>query len=210
MFTTEELETRLRAGYEGRAIEFKRNGKSEERHFLAKVARAALSMGNLRDGGYVVIGIDDAAPQEMLPGLDDEELASWQAYDDVSARLAVYCDPPLRFEIAQFELASSAEVVVLQVHEFSDIPHLCAREYQDVLRKGALYVRSRRMPETVEVASSVEMREVLDLAAEKRLRAYVETAERADVRLGVREAESGETRVRDAAEFEGQRRGAWQ
>ena len=54
------------------------------------------------------------------------------------------------------------------------------------------------------------MREVLDLAAEKRLRAYVETAERADVRLGVREAESGETRVRDAAEFEGQRRGAWQ
>ena len=79
-------------------------------------------MGNLRDGGYVVIGIDDAAPQEMLPGLDDEELASWQAYDDVSARLAVYCDPPLRFEMAQFELASSAEVVVLQVHEFSDIP----------------------------------------------------------------------------------------
>ena len=140
-------------------------------------------MGNLRDGGYVVIGIDDTRPEAMLPGLSDADCEGWLAYDDVSARLAAYCDPPLTIELASFSLGTDARVIVLHVREFADIPHLCARDYPDVLRKGALYVRSRRMPETAEVKSSVKMREVLDLAAEKRLRAYVETAQRAGVRL---------------------------
>ncbi len=54
-----------------------------------------------------------------------------------------------------------------------------------MLRNGALYVRPRKVPETSEVASAVEMREVLDLATQKALRAYVETAQRAGVALGV-------------------------
>jgi predicted HTH transcriptional regulator len=210
VLSTEELEGVLRVGYEARGFEFKTHGKSDDRYFLAKIARAALSMGNLRDGGYVVIGIDDARPDEMLPGLDGDELASWLAYDDVSARLAVYCDPPLTFQVARLELVTGALVVLLQVHEFSDVPHLCAREYPEVLRKGALYVRPRRMPETAEVASSVEMREVLDLAAEKRLRAYVMAAERAGIHLAATgPGGAEEARVRAAAEFEAQRRRGW-
>jgi predicted HTH transcriptional regulator len=210
VFTTEEVETALRTGYEGRGFELKGAGASDDKHFLAKVARAALSMGNLRDGGHVVIGIDDTKSQEMLPGLDDQQLASWLAYDDVSARLAVYSDPPLRFDLAQVDLSTGARVVVVRVHEFDDIPHLCARNYPDVLRKGALYVRSRKMPETAEVASSVEMREILDLAAEKRLRAYIEAAERAGARLVTGRASAGEeTAARDRDQFESQIREAW-
>ena len=211
MLNIEELETALSVGYEGRGFEFKRNGQSGDRRFLAKVVRAALGMGNLRDGGYVVIGIDDARPEEMLPGLTRSELASWLNYDEVSARLAKYCDPPLRFEIARFTLQSSADVAVLHVDEFVDIPHLCARDYPGVLRSGALYVRSRRMPETVEVPSSGEMRELLDLAAEKRLRAYIETAERAGVRLSITPGDATEaTETRDRERFAEQRRRVWE
>lgn len=183
MLTTDEVETALRAGYEGRGFEIKGPGLRDDKAFFVKVARAALSMGNLRDGGHVVIGINDATPDEMRPGLDDEQLQSWLAYDDVSDALAAYADPPLRFDLSQAELSSGVRVVVLQVHEFDDVPHLCARDYPGELRRGGLYVRSRRKPETAEIASSVEMREILDLAAEKRLRAYIETAERAGVRI---------------------------
>jgi hypothetical protein len=209
VFTTDEVESALRTGYEGRGFELKGLGKSDNKHFLAKVARAALSMGNLRDGGHVVIGINDANPQEMLPGLSEKEMASWLAYDDVSGRLAVYCDPPLNFDVARVELSTGASVVVLRVHEFVDIPHLCARDYPDVLRTGALYVRSRKKPETAEVGSSVEMREVLDLAAEKRLRAYIETAERAGVRLVADTSEAEERAEQDREQFGGQIRKAW-
>jgi hypothetical protein len=204
MLTAEELEDGLRLGYEGRGLELKGPGRSDDKRFLAKIARTVLSMGNLRDGGHVVIGVDDGAPQDMLPGLGGEDLASWLAYDDVSGRLAVYCDPPVRFDLARVHLSSSVSVVLVEVHEFTDIPHLCAREYPDVLRAGALYVRSRRMPETAEVASSLEMREVLDLAAEKRLRAYVQTAQRAGVNL----AADGE-HLDDRESFERQAARGW-
>ncbi len=51
--------------------------------------------------------------------------------------------------------------------------------------RGALYVRPRKVPETSEIASGVEMREVIELATQQALRAYVETARRAGVTLGV-------------------------
>jgi hypothetical protein len=111
MFTAEELEGALGTGYEGRAFELKGHGRSDDKRFLAKVARAALSMRNLRDGGNIVIGIDDAAPQEMLPGLDEDELTSWLAYDDVSARLAGYCDPPVHFDVAPNRMGFSRPLI---------------------------------------------------------------------------------------------------
>lgn len=152
-------------------------------HLFAKVTRAALSMGNLRDGGHVVIGIDDTDPAAMAPGLSDPELESWTAYDDVSRKLAEYATPPLSFEVAVRELTSGSRVVVIEVEEFADIPHLCAKDYPKVLRNGALYVRPRKVPETSEVAGVVEMREVLDIAAEKALRAYIGIAHRAGIDL---------------------------
>jgi hypothetical protein len=183
VLNADEIAAALRGDYELRGLELKGPGSRADKHFLAKVVRAGLSMGNLRDGGHVVIGIEDTDPAALLPGLSDEDLASWLAYDEVARAMANYADPPLQFEIAQVELASGATVAVIEVFEFADIPHLCARSYDSVLREGALYVRPRRMPETSEVASSVEMRDVIELATEKRLRSYVETAERASVRL---------------------------
>ncbi|MGH3915078.1 MAG: hypothetical protein ACRDTC_16975 [Pseudonocardiaceae bacterium] len=75
-------------------------------------------------------------------------------------------------------------MAVIQVFESADIPHLCVKEHPKILRKGALYVRPRKMPETSEVADSVELREFLDLATEKALRAFISTAKRAGATLG--------------------------
>lgn len=183
MLTAEEIEEALSSGYELRGLEVKGPGSRTEKHLFARVARAALSLGNLRDGGHVIVGIDDGDPKAMLPGIEGEDLVSWLAYDDVARKLAEYADPPLRFEIAGIDLSSGVTVAVIRVLEFSDIPHLCAKDFPGVLRTGALYVRPRKAPETSEVASSVEMRDVIHLATEKALRAYIETAERAGLTL---------------------------
>lgn len=42
-----------------------------------------LSMANLRDGGHVVIGIDDPNVAVLQPGLQPGQLASWLGYDDL-------------------------------------------------------------------------------------------------------------------------------
>jgi predicted HTH transcriptional regulator len=207
VLTQNELEEALLSDREGRSFELKGPGASSDSRFMAKVARAVLSMGNLRDGGHVIVGIDDDTPSNMLPGLAHEDLASW-SYDGVAARLAVYCDPPLSFDLAPVTLATGATVVVIAVDQFAEVPHLCAKEYDGVLRKGALYVRSRRMPETAEIAASLEMRELLDLAAETRLREYVETAERAGVQLVT--GSPAERKSQDDARFASQLDKAWQ
>jgi hypothetical protein len=177
--TAEEVEAALSSGYELRGFELRGPGPRTDAHLFAKVTRAALSMGNLRDGGHVIIGIDDLDPRAMLPGLEAVDLASWLAYDDLARKLAEYADPPLRFDLASVNLPTGVTVAVIQVSEFLDIPHLCAKDYPKVLRKGALYVRPRKVPETSEVASLVEMRDVLQLATENSLRAHIETVERA-------------------------------
>jgi predicted HTH transcriptional regulator len=183
VLTAKQIEGRLEFGNEARGLELKGPGPRSDKHLLAKVARAALSLGNLRDGGHVIIGIDDGDPTKLGPGLEDDDLASWIAYDDLARNLANYADPPLKFNVAAIELSSGAKVAVIEVFEFADIPHFCAKEREGVLREGALYVRPRKVPETSEVASPVEMREIVELATQKALRAYVEMAERADVTL---------------------------
>jgi hypothetical protein len=207
MLNAEEVAEALRAGYEFRGLELKGPGPRTDGHLFAKVTRAALSMGNLRDGGHVIIGIEDGDPAAMLPGLEPDDLASWLAYDDVARKLAVYADPPLRFDIAAVPLPSGVTVALIEVFEFADIPHLCAKAHTDVLRKGALYVRPRKVPETSEVASSVEMRDVIQLATEKALRSYIETAERAGARLAA--SGESETDPSDNERYREQRARGW-
>jgi hypothetical protein len=206
MLSTQEIEQLLAGGYELRGFELKGPGLRTHPHLFAKVVRAALGMANLRDGGHIVIGINDADPAGMLPGLSPTELQSWLAYDDIARKLGEYADPAVRFALEAHSLSSGVSVAVLQVYEFSDIPILCAKDFPDVLRKGACYVRPRRVPETSEIASSVEMRELLDLAVQKALRAFVQTAERAGVALTTGE---NEPVARSADQFAVQRKDVW-
>ena len=187
MLSAEDIENVLLVGHETRGFEFKGPGNRRDTRLLAKVARAALSLGNLRDGGYIIIGIDDSDPASLGPGLKDEQLKSWTDFDNLSRKLAIYADPPLRIDSDGMTLSSGSRVAVIQVHEFADVPHLCGKACEDVLRRGALYVRTRTVPETAEVADSVAMRDVLELAIEKGVRRFVETSARAGFPLGISE-----------------------
>lgn len=208
MYSTGEIEELLRSGVESRRFELKGPGDCDDKPFFATVARAALAMGNLRDGGHVVIGIDDTRRTERMPGLQPAALDSWLATDAVARRMAVYADPPLRFAVEARSLSSGVDVAVIEVFEFADIPHLCRKDYPGVLRDGALYVRTRKLPETSEVPSSLEMRDVLDLATVKSLRAYVETAQRAGLTLTVgKEIQAGQGS--DDAQFDAEREEGW-
>lgn len=207
MLAVEEIEDILRVGHETPGFEFKGPGDRGDSYFFAKIARASLSLGNLRDGGYVIIGIDDEDPGALQPGLEPVQLASWIDYDNVARKLAVYADPPLSFDLEGMTLSSGAQVVVIRVHEFADVPHLCAKGYEGVLRQGALYVRPRKAPETSEVASSVEMRDVLDLGIEKGVRRFVQTAARAGLKVAPTDfAEAGPT---DEERYEAERAEGW-
>ncbi|WP_280314731.1 AlbA family DNA-binding domain-containing protein [Nocardia wallacei] len=175
-------------GHELRAVEFKCSGAVSEKRYVAKVARAVLGMGNLRDGGHVLLGVaeqPDGTPE--LVGLDDGHVDGWSNYDRIADALAVYADPPVSFESRIVEMPDGVKLAVLQVDAFTDVPHLCAKSFNDgtneILRKGALYVRKSGKPATSEIASHAEMREILEIATQNSLRRFIATAHRAGVSL---------------------------
>lgn len=168
--TTEEFREILARGYEVRAAEFKGPGSRTDRHLFSKVVRAVLGMANKRDGGRVIIGVEDSSHVITPRGLSGPDLATWN-YDEVLAGISEYADPYVEIEVKRVS-CDGMEFATIRVHEFEEVPVLCKRDYQDVLRRGACYVRSRHKPETSEVPSHADMRDLLDLATEKGIRRF--------------------------------------
>lgn len=163
-------------GNEVRGVEFKAAGTRTDRAFLVKVVRAALAMSNRRDGGTLILGVADGPPP-VIEGLTAEQLATW-SFDDLSASFAEYAEPNIQFEVDHVDV-SGKFVVAISVHEFDQVPVICKKDYPNALRRGAVYVRGHRMPESVELPGYAEMRDLLDLATEKGVRSFVATAQRA-------------------------------
>ena len=171
--TDEEFALTLESRQETTGIEFKGPGPLSDGRLVAQVVKAVLGMSNRLGGGRVIIGVrDDGEPG----GLSDADLPTW-AYDAVANQIARYADPSVRFELEAKEY-NGASYIVIDVEEFSDIPVLCKRAYDDVLRDGACYVRTRRKPETAEMPTQTEMRDLLNLAIDKGVLQYIARARR--------------------------------
>jgi len=94
--------------------------------------------------------------------------------------------------------------VAITVHEFEEVPVICRRSYnhgaKTILRDGALYVRGRGKPESIEVPSQTEMRELLNAAVDKGIRSFLARADR--VGLGAARPIEPDAAARYAAELE--------
>ena len=170
------LRTALALGREQRGVEFKGPGLRTDKPFLAKVVRATIGMANTPDGGTVIIGVAEKDDQLDPIGLRPDEIATW-GYDDLHANVTNYADPFVEFDVGTVQM-DGKQFIAIDVVEFAEMPVICKRDYADVLRDGALYVRRRGKNETVEVPSHVEMREVIERASEKSARRMLATVAR--------------------------------
>ena len=64
--------------------------------------------------------------------------------------------------------------IVLGVEECSDVPVLCKRAYDNVLRDGVCDVRTRRKLEPSEIPTQANMPDLLALVTDKRVIQYLE------------------------------------
>ena len=202
--TPDEIAWHLRRGEETQGVEFKAPCSCNDRDkaALVKIVRAALGMANRRDGGAVIVGVDEVGKggnKALTPtGLSPEQLSTWD-HDTVSGKLSAYADPFLAFTIST-EAIDGANLVVLQVEEFEEVPVLCKKGYEDILRKGACYVRTRSPVGTSEIPSQTEMRSLIKLATEKSLRDFIHLSHRA----GLTRPSSPEA-TDDSSQFDAQR-----
>lgn len=185
MISDEELADIVALGHELAGIEFKGPGTRTDKAFFAKVARACLGMSNRRDGGIVVVGVDDKNPAGSA-GLNEAQANEWLQYDKVADALHRYADSAIRFELERGSLRNGATVVMIDIKEFEDVPILCRKDYPDVLVAGALYLRNLHKPQTTPFPTHEDMRRLLELAVEKGVRRFLEQAERVGLEPSVR------------------------
>ncbi len=180
----------LALGHESQGVEFKGAGPRTSKLLRGKVVRAVLGMANRRDGGVVIIGVDEdkAAKTLVHTGLTESEAATWD-YDELADTLSNYADPAVTFNVTT-QMYDGKRFVVITVSEFDDIPILCKKDYPHptdpkvlLTRSGACYVRSRHKPETSEIPTHADMRALLDLASQKRLRWFLSQASGAGLQL---------------------------
>lgn len=181
----EELRQHIQLG-EQRGVEFKSPGDVQDKVLLARVIRGIIAMSNTRDGGLVIIGVTEQNGVATPVGVSAGHLAGWTR-DKLGDKVARYAMPGIEFHLEQVILDGNT-FIVISVPEFPEIPTLCTQDFHDpgqnsklLLREGALYVRPRRKPESVEVRTTEDMRELMDLATDKAIQKFVRRAQYAQI-----------------------------
>jgi predicted HTH transcriptional regulator len=187
----------VQLGREGRNLEFKRSAAWTDSEFKAKIIKSILAFSNVRDGGWIIIGVEQQDDGTFnLAGISPEHLATYTE-DNIASSVAEFADPYVKIFLDKADVDGTLYLVI-GIEEFDDIPVICKNNGAANLRKGAIYTRSNRMAETVAVPSQTEMREILDMAIERRLRKFLETLNRVGMPISLVSA------ISDDEKFESQ------
>jgi predicted HTH transcriptional regulator len=172
----EDLRFLLRLGHETPSVEFKSPGPAKSPHLRAVVARACMAMANQRDGGTVIVGVSEATDHRFEPvGIAADDQTGW-AFDPVAGFINSCCEPPIEFELGQLQDPEDGRTyAVLEIEEFAEYPVVCTKTISldagkpPLLRSGAIYIRSRKTPASIEIAGQAEMRALIELTIEKQV-----------------------------------------
>lgn len=179
-----QLHDRVRSALErcqeSPAIDFKESSFWEQlRHTIVK---NVLAMGNLRDGGIVVIGASERNGTWELNGITDEHFASYDA-DTMLGCIGSFVSPHAKVDIVRVIHTNGHPFLCVQTYEFDEIPLICKKNGPDGegLLEGAVYVRPPGVPRATRMMNAEQMRDLLRLAAEKQARRILEDARRIGV-----------------------------
>jgi hypothetical protein len=165
---------------ESQSVEFKESATWESLKWRA--IQAALAMGNLRDGGLIIIGVSQRGDQWNLTGVQAEHLETYDV-DIVTDQINKYASPHVDVDVVAVKYHEKV-FLVLQFHEFAETPLVCKKngaeseEAGRLIREGYVYVRPPGMARTTRITNAAQMAELLQLAAEKRARRILEVSHR--------------------------------
>jgi predicted HTH transcriptional regulator len=180
-------------GREDRYLEFKESRPWND--LKPKLCRTTMAMANIRDGGTIVVGVGQRSGSLVAQGVTPADLATYDE-DDVLAFVNRYAEPYVRLEVHKFGY-EKATLVGIVVREFDEVPVVCRRSYENVLRQGAIYTRSYRIAETCEVQTQTEMREIIEMATDKGIRNFLARSRGAGLRLDEVAARTDAERFRE-------------
>ena len=173
----ERVQAALNRLIEAPDVDFKQSAEWEA--LRVKIIKASLGMGNLREGGIVIVGVAQRGETWELEGISDAHLATYDP-DLLHDALDRYLSPAANVEVVLHE-DDGRRYLIIQVHEFEELPFVCKREGEGLVR-GGMYVRpASGRPRTELIHSAEDMRDLLNIASEKGARRILELTRRLGV-----------------------------
>ena len=169
----ERVTNALGSAVETPEVEFKESLPWEE--LKLKLVKAVLGIGNLRDGGLLIVGIAGRDLEWSFDGCPPELLAAYdQDLADDALRTYVSGQPKATVVLHTPDggPAFGATFVIFDIEGFRTTPLVCRKNGPDEdtngLRNGSVYFRPREgRVRTEAVSRSEDMQEMLEVAAEK-------------------------------------------
>jgi predicted HTH transcriptional regulator len=162
---------------ESQGVDFKESAAWEALKW--RVIKSVLGMGNLRDGGIIVIGVSERGGSWNLEGISSDHLTTYNV-DTVIDQINAYISPSVEIDIVSVRDKAGKIFLTIQVEEFSETPLVCKKNGPDGmgLVEGATFIRPPGMAKTTKITNASQMHELLELAAEKRARRILEVSRR--------------------------------
>lgn len=165
---------------EVRAVDFKRAVMWNE--LKQCIPKDILAMSNLRDGGIIIIGVEESNNKWNRTGMMDEQLNTYSP-DDMIDHVNKYASPSMTFNVVKHTDNEGLKYLVIKAREFEEKPFVCKRNCADELRQGAFYIRPLGKAESREVQTADEMHDLLELSVEKRTRNFMRQIQRVGIDL---------------------------
>ena len=160
------------------AVDFKESSDWDSLKW--RIIRTVMAMGNLRDGGIIVIGVSQRGDSWDLAGIKEHHLSTYDV-DGLVDAINKYASPPMEIDVVRVKYRNDKEFLAVQAKEFEYTPYVCKKngpESIGLLFEGEVYIRLPGKPQTKKVTNAQEMHDLLELAAEKRARRIIETSHR--------------------------------
>lgn len=164
----DELEFRalIEGGTETPQFEYKASQPWTAKPFREKIIRTILALTNIRDGGRVVIGVEEQPSGSYLPTGCEEDHVTTFVPDVMKDQVSECADPFVIFSVEHVAY-NQKTFIVITVREFDEVPVICKKDGVE-LRRGAIYTRTRAgRPQSAPISNERDMREIIDLAVDK-------------------------------------------
>ncbi len=162
---TLQLEALLDGGEETDSIEFKGAMNWDKKGLVKDI----LAMANVRDGGRIIIGVEDGTFQRQ--GLTEDQIQTYNL-DIMRDQIAPFADPMVQFRCEIVADREGRRYAVLEIASFEFTPVICRRGGEDV-HAGTLYFRSRaRRPQSARVENSTDLREIIEIATVRTMQRF--------------------------------------
>ena len=160
-----ELFTRIiKSGVEGKALDYKRamNWNVIPKRGKVEIVRDIMAMANSNVPGYIVIGVnDDGGVAGSYIGVNEVQAKSFDQ-SKIADMIKHYSDPEPSFGLYK-TVVEGKKYIVIRVLPFNTVPHICIKQYADIIYEGDVYVRAEGA-RTTRVEKAQEMRALVDRA----------------------------------------------